>query len=339
MSDRSSEILTAEATAELTGQLDKKIQDSFPRIDKCPDVFNDFMARRVTHLSFPAFGVRPETRSDILVAALTHAVDADDAGFCSHGAKHKVFSEAVGHVSHAVEQFSATFGWKELPVRMIPDIPDGYVDPGVQKKRFIVESPVYQRRTARPDPMVIAQRWRREKRIVGKEMRRLALSGADGNAAAILAGVYYGLDEDAILREIGERNFQTEMLHRHYPKNILLHPKSKDDAILVKVLLDLLTVQTSAGRQPVFDFESYAAALLLLEKHHLIERNAVARFGLGMSETVEPVITRAVFKGLEEVAELYAPKDLVDPKRTKYIEDNFGGYATTNLITAYLIFP
>jgi len=331
--NRGNEVLRADVTMELTSQLDDAVAERYPMVGRQKDALSLFKTRMAPHIAFNVDSTDPVDRASMLHDALTHAANPEDAAYCAHGAEHHVFFEAKDKLLQSIDEFTATYGWQEIIVPDVDRLP-------VHKKRLIVETPVFQRKTARPEPYILAAEWKKRGNTINvtKEMRMRSSTGADGFASALLSGVFLGMSEEEILTVFDNKQFQENMLKLGYSKNLLLHKKDPKDSMLVRDLQHALTVPTYAGRQPVFDFDSYTKSLALVEKYHLIDANGIARSDLRMREVEEPVIARGVFRGLEEVADKLAPLTLLEPKRTQYIGNRFGKHATTDLLTAFLVF-
>lgn len=331
--NRGSEILRSDVTVELTALLDQAVGAHYPTFGRQKDALPSFKTRNVPNIAFKVDATNPIDRASILHDALVHATNPEDPAYCAHGAEHRVFGEATSQLMKSVDEFTASYGWQEIIIPGVDNLP-------VHKKRLIVETSPFQRKTARPEPYMLAAEWKKRGNTVNvtKEMRSRCMTGADGVASALLAGVFSGMSEEVLLTVFDNKQFQENMLLLKHSKNMLLHKKDPKDSMLVRDLQHLLTVQTSNGRQPVFEFDSYTSALALLEKRHFIERNGISRDDLRMREVEEPAIARGVFRGLEEVADKLAPPTLLDPKRTQYIGEKFGKHATTELLTAFLVF-
>lgn len=331
--NRGAEILRSDVTVELTALLDQAVGAQYPTFGRQKDALPLFKTRKVPNIAFKVDATDPIDRASILHDAFVHATDPNDDAFCVHGAEHRVFSEATNQLMKSVDEFTASYGWQEIILPGVDNLP-------VHKKRLIVETPQFLRKTARPEPYMLAAEWKKRGKTINitKEMRMRSLQGRDGVASALLAGVYTGASEDDILTVFDNKDFQTSMLRQGHNKSLLLNKKEPKDGMLVRDLQHLLTIPTNSGPQPVFEFDAYTSALALLEKRRLIELNGISRDDLRMREVEEPAIARGVFRGLEEVAEKLAPPTLLDPKRTQYIGEKFGKHATTELLTAFLVF-
>lgn len=344
MAGKTTEILSAEATIHLTALLDDQMRQTFPQVDGVNTTYKKYVSGHEDAPPFVSFMDRlsPELRAPVIDRALEAAADPEHPAFCEHGSAHTTFYEAIEKLRYFVSELQGEHRWGTLDVSDLLNIPTGGSDIGRTKQRFLVETPMFSRISVRPKPFLDASEIGHSTSAIGtlyKQLRRAGAVSVDHMASAILTANFLKLAPEESLTIFGNKEYRERLLGAKFPKAGLVSANNPDHVRMMHALYNTLTVPTTGGRVLNYDPEAYKRAVGILEVNNLVKPGAIHREPLRMVQTKDAAFARAVFASAEEKAHRLAPKELLDPVRTKYIEMHYGKHVTSELITAYVLIP
>jgi hypothetical protein len=339
---RGQDFLSADATFHLKDTLDTGMKQQFPFADGVNPTYLSYVARAASAPSFVSFSDRlgPTLRAPLVDRALDVASDPNHPAYCRHGSAHGTFEDAIKSLRFFVSEMQGEHRWGDVDVKDLLDS-DGVSSEKRTKQRFIIETPEYERTTGRPKPFLQANEMRGS---IGREgydkaLRRLGALDPDAMAGAIISAFCLNLSPKDVLAIFGNKEYRERLLAAKFPKYALLQPNNIGHQKMVHTLHNYLTLPTSRERVLNYSPEAYMNAVAVFENNHMIRPDGIHRDPLKMTTVKDKVIARAVFASAEEKAQRIAPKDFQEPVRTKYIDTKYGRVVTTDLITAYLLFP
>ncbi|HSW96505.1 MAG TPA: hypothetical protein VLF89_01635 [Candidatus Saccharimonadales bacterium] len=329
--------------AERQIQLDTSIRNEYPIITSVEGL-ETYRKKEMTYASF-ALRKTP-LLFPILETALIRASDSKDSAFCEHANEHKNFQEVIENLVNDL---------KNRKVRMVNqpigiEIPASYSQGNITEvlaHRLIVEGESRIRPTFRPGPNQLAIEFQNrveernileEKRneLLRRTLRKSALEY--GMPFAILTAVYAGVEPEKALEIFDNKQFRKEFQEKRGLSGIT-HAKVPHKNDLVSFvrfycrMREMLVVNTNKGVRSNFVPLAYFDAL-----EHEFPQEYLKDFSPQLSQFVESdtlVIPRAVFAGLDEMAQRNSSLDFKDPERTEYIESTYGAKGTTRMVTAY----
>ncbi len=338
------EILRSEATIPYQQALSKELQYQYPSLtggsDNSPQLLSAYIQGRIDpfpscFVSFDTRKLTPEQRSHVLIQALTMARDPDSDAYCRHGDEHVTFLDATDKLIQALGEFNATFRFQAIQVK------PGWSKDSFAGQRFIIESPRYHRTGLRPVPSILASELFATVHDLpgkGKVLRRIVRESSDqyGVGKAILVGLYGGMMEHDLMAAIATEDMVKECKQKKIP---YITPNRNSDYLLLKKLVETMMVGARDGMHPQFSQVAYTQAVELLQRNNMAPREFYSHPNFAMTPKTDVVFARAVFTGMTEAAQRSAVREFLDPKRTEYIDQHYGLHATTQLITAFLVYP
>jgi hypothetical protein len=145
------------------------------------------------------------------------------------------------------------------------------------------------------------------------------------------------MDDEAIVRVFENKDVRQNILNKRKAKGVLkpkLPPQNVTEqfARMTDSLRQTLIVKSRGKLRPTFSPDAYFHALELFDSGYIQDFSEELRQFIQTENIAAP---KAVFRGMAEIAQLYARSIFLDPVRTEFINENFGEQTSTQLITAY----
>ena len=332
MPDSKGEYLQADATAELTAELDSKMRSLYPVMSEHGVSREAFLLGDVSHVSItiPTDRERNPQFREQLVTLLRAANNPTHPAYSEHGALHATYNETLGMLINEVQ--NGTFKIEVQPTR---------IRIGTQRKtevltnRYILQaSEARERITYRPRPHQTANEIVQKEHDEKSRIRKVKqLIREHGTGFGILVLAYMRPDEKTILDFFNNKDFKKELESLGQKAPSLSRSTDKQ---MVADICNTLVVKKSVELMASPSPEKYKDVVDTLRKHGYLPKDYGEKEIFGFDEVRDIVLPKAVFIGADTTAQELAPEELENPKRTKYIEEKYGRGITSILATAFL---
>ena len=315
--------------------LDKKLSGLYPLVDNGDsDILSLFESGELRFVSFRVKGSVIWTRSRILTKALEKAASQEDGvTYSEHGSEHGVFQESLRRLDSYIKKGSVN-EYFQTNIRKFKGVTKTYEYP---IERYIIESPHFQRTTARPNPQLYAKKLRGDEKDITKALRDISIQR--GIPYAILAALYKGKNDKEIINIFSDKQYRERLMYK-FGKNVrFVHPTHQEDVVMLRQLSSRLRVVTKTGVYPSYSADDYNTALqILVINGWLTEEDLKKNRFYKFEQTTENPYIRGVFYGMTQFAQKYADENYLDPARSEYIFGKYENIASSRLLTAFMVF-
>ncbi|OGG08723.1 hypothetical protein A2154_01330 [Candidatus Gottesmanbacteria bacterium RBG_16_43_7] len=331
-----------DATVAYRQQVESYVWQNYPLIESSDSrPAQAFSASEIGYGSFyVGYNYRESLAEWILDHSLRRAADPADIVYCIHGAQdHATFNEAVRDLREALRVGHIRVEYQNHRELISQTNQKGLnVNTEISYDRIVLVGPEKDRNTFIPAPYQCGgELLKLKNRISDRNFRKrlVEINFKYGVPFGILVSLYSGQEVDDIF-SIYSAEVRRKL--RDIVGSRAKIPSVNEQTDFAQILLLKKRLQLEVGNTIIFNPspDIYKASVTDILLPWLVGHSKFMQEVKKFTQSIDKATPYAVIRSLTEVAQRAAPPEFVEPVRTRYINEHFNDFASTEVITAYL---